>query len=474
MKPTYEPLYNADRARDSPPPSILAELKKHMRLAGPLMFTHLMDYLPGATNVLLVSWMDTPDADIYVNAATLSTMYLNFTSIALGMGLCTALGTLCSQAHGAGKTKQFNSYVQSASLGLLLTLVPMCLLNWNADVVLVLMGHDRATVAKAAAFTRLSTVGLPCFFAFEIVRKLLQAHSLVDAVALFSLASNGIHLGLGYYLTQHTGWSFYGAALARSIANVTLVLFLVPYFCIFPHHKAWGLHWDWGLAKAHLVEFYTLGAPGVVMFWVEFGSFGAMTLLAKLLPHPTLQTHVNTILSHLLSSLYVVYFGIASATMVRVGNELGANRPAHAQFVMRTSFLLVIVCAVVVVVAVATTRHAIAASFYHDPAVVHAATTALLYTLPILFLSAMNTNAQGVYRGLGLPAVGALVNVVAVYCVGLPMAAAIGLDWCPGLAGLWAGFTTGPTTSSVVFAVLLTRIDWRALADAAAARSSAP
>ncbi|KAF0741710.1 hypothetical protein Ae201684P_017899 [Aphanomyces euteiches] len=78
---SYEPLACEDAKTPGlesderlAPLSIIEELLHHMRLAGPLIFTHLMDYLPGMTNIVLVAQFQGPEVDANVTAVALSTM----------------------------------------------------------------------------------------------------------------------------------------------------------------------------------------------------------------------------------------------------------------------------------------------------------------------------------------------------------------------------------------------------------------
>ncbi|CAK4080319.1 unnamed protein product [Aphanomyces euteiches] len=475
---SYEPLACEDAKTPGlesderlAPLSIIEELLHHMRLAGPLIFTHLMDYLPGMTNIVLVAQFQGPEVDANVTAVALSTMFLNLTSISLGMGLCSAVGILSAQAYGAGNMKLFNAYIHAAGLGMLMTMLPVAWLNWKAESILTYLGHDAAIAGKAASFTRISTIGLPFFFSFEIVRKLLQAHSTVDAMAVISLASNVIHVGAGYYLTHETSCGFTGPAIGRVVANMSLLVFVAVYFHFKPTYKAWDLHWTPRLAATHLAEFFHFGMPGAIILWVEFGSFEILSMLATRLSNPREQTRVTTVLSHLLSVMYMIYFGISTASMVRVGNMIGANRPHAAKTIMRISFGLVTICLACTITTIASLRETIAGAFFADSGVIHSAKKLLLYILPLHALSSYNSNAQGVLRGMGQPGVAAFINAACICCIGLPLSAMLGIQQDQGLSGLWLGFTVGSAASFVLFSVVLASADWhKQAADAAKAR----
>ncbi|RHY33608.1 hypothetical protein DYB32_001510 [Aphanomyces invadans] len=176
--------------------------------------------------------------------------------------------------------------------------------------------------------------------------------------------------------------------------------------------------------------------------------------------------------------------------MVRVGNLLGANRPHHAKTIMRLSFALVAVCLVFTATCIWTTRHLLASAFFGESDVVQyvspslitksrgstrttrrSASKALLFILPLHVLNSINTNAQGVFRGMGRPGAGALITFVSVFCVGLPSAAALGLHLRNDVIGLWEGQTMGAAVSLAVFVMILQRIEWAAVATAAKIRS---
>lgn len=63
--------------------------------------------------------------------------FCNVTCFSIGYGLCNALDTLCSQAHGAGEAKLMGVYLQRGVCVLGLVYVPMFLLNYFAEQILV-------------------------------------------------------------------------------------------------------------------------------------------------------------------------------------------------------------------------------------------------------------------------------------------------------------------------------------------------
>ncbi|OQR83533.1 Multidrug/Oligosaccharidyl-lipid/Polysaccharide (MOP) Flippase Superfamily [Achlya hypogyna] len=452
-------------------PDAWAEWRSLLTLSGPVIFTLLMEYLPCLTNVVLVGQMDSPQTKAFVDAASISGMYLNITSISVGLGMATAMDTLCTQAYGAGQVRKFGVYLQSALLSVGLILIPVFVLDWFAEDVLLALGQDPEISALAGVFTRYTTLGLPFLFFYELVKKLLQAHNIVVPMALMTVASNVLHVVVGYYLTNHTSLGFYGAGLARSLSYVALPLMMVPYFCYNPIHRQWNLRCNYAEALAHLPEVFAFGIPGMLMMMMEWTAFELLTLFTGLMDDPMVTIGVNSILMNVVSIVYMIFMGISVAVNIRIGNMLGANKPYHAKLIMAMGYGLTCVCVLFTVSGIYFGRFIIPSFFLHDPEVTSRASTALLFLLPCHFIDALNGNSQGVLRAMGHQQVATYVNAGAFYLVGIPMAALCAFYFDLSVEGLWAGFTTGPLVACSIYLTLLSRVNWNEVAAEAVYRA---
>ncbi|KDO35046.1 hypothetical protein SPRG_01110 [Saprolegnia parasitica CBS 223.65] len=453
---------------DDSKPDLLEEAKVLVALAGPVMFTLFMEVLPSTTNMVLVGQMNSTDTKEFVDAASISGLYVNITAICGGLGMATAMDTLCTQAYGAGNIKKFGAYLQGALLGMALTLLPVFVLTWFTEAVLLALGQDATIAALAGTFTRLTMVGFPFFYIYELLKKMLQAYNIVHPMAAMVVLGNIIHICLGYYLVHHTSYGFYGAAIARSVSYISLPLMMVPYFCFNPVHHEWAIQWSWAEATAQLPAFFRYGVPGMLMMVIEWGAFEILTLMAGIMPNAIVDIGVMSILSQILTITYLVYMGMAVAATIRVGNMAGANKPAHAQLIVKLTYVICAICMVFVVGAMVLSRHSLPGLFISDPEVVQLTATILLFTLPGHMLDGMNAVSQGIFRATGQQSMATVVNAAAFYLVGIPLAAFFGfyVDW--GVHGLWVGFTHGSLTAFVLYMVALYRVDWPATTQAIA------
>ncbi|ETV65522.1 hypothetical protein, variant [Aphanomyces astaci] len=83
-------------------PSLLRELREMAALALPVTATFFFEYAPGIVTLVLAGHAgNSEDAvQLYLDAAAIAIMYMNVTGVTIGLGLATAMDTLCPQAVG--------------------------------------------------------------------------------------------------------------------------------------------------------------------------------------------------------------------------------------------------------------------------------------------------------------------------------------------------------------------------------------
>ncbi|OQR85026.1 Multidrug/Oligosaccharidyl-lipid/Polysaccharide (MOP) Flippase Superfamily [Achlya hypogyna] len=458
-------------AKDETLPDAREEWWHLVTLAGPVIFTLLMEYIPSSTNIVLVGQMNSTLTKEYVDAAAISGMYLTITSLSVGLGMSTAMDTLCNQAAGAGHTYKFGVYLQAALLGLSMVFVPVFLLNWFCGDILVLLGQDEAISHMAGVFTRWTIPGLPFLFVYEILKKMIQAHDIVFPMLIMTLLSNVVHITLGYYFVHHTSFGFYGASMARSAAYILLLLMMVPYFLWKPLYKEWELTWSFQDAREHLGQFFKFGLPGLFMLVFEYGAFEILTLLSGLMPNAVVTIGVNSIMTNTIAIIYMIYFGIATSANIRVGNMLGGNKPHHAELIMRMTYTLCLSCTLVTGAFIFLARGYLPYIFINDPEVIARAASALVFIIPLHMSDAMNAVSQGVLQSMGQQHIATMTNGCAYYMVGIPTACLLGFYFQWSIEGLWTGFSLGSLTACTVYYFVLSRVDWPKMAQDAVLRT---
>jgi len=206
--------------------SAMAELAVLMKMAGPLIFTFLLGFSLQLVNMLVVGHVGAEA----LAAAALGNMFANASGSAILIGTASACDTLQSQAFGAGNYRRVGAISQRGIVILLLLCGPIGLVWANAGLVLEHLGQDPDTVRLAVVFTRMLIVGLPATAVFEVLKRHLQACSIMVAPMLVTGVAIVFNAIVGYVLVYHTSLSFLGAPLSTALAQWVMLLLMLVYF----------------------------------------------------------------------------------------------------------------------------------------------------------------------------------------------------------------------------------------------------
>lgn len=240
---------------------------------------------------------------------------------------------------------------------------------------------------------------------------------------------------LNYLFVHVLGIGLYGAPIATGISYWLSFLLLVAYTVFIKGHECWG-----GLAprKAlqHLGPFARLAALGVVHVGTEWWAFEIVALAAGRLG--TIPLAAQSVIMTADQVINTVPFGLGVAASARIGNLLGAARPADTRRAAHCAAVLSTILGALILAVLMGTKNVFGQIFNDDDRVVELVSEVMPFVALFQIADGLNGSCGGVLRGMGRQWVGALVNIVSYYCGALPGGIYLAFHgW--GLAGLWIG-----------------------------------
>ncbi|KAG7384882.1 hypothetical protein PHYPSEUDO_002103 [Phytophthora pseudosyringae] len=371
-------------------------------------------------------------------------MLLNITTLSVGLGVASALDTLCSQAYGAKRLEKIGVYFQTGVMVLAVLLVPMLLLNSFTEAILRGLGQEEEVARLAGRFSRWILSGVPFLFLYELTRKVLQSQNIMTPLVAIALVGNGVNLAAGYGLAYHTSVGFDGIAIGRSLGNFVLPL---PYFVWRPHHlrQWWCQPWDFQAASRYIGLFLRLGVPGMLML-------------------------AHSVMVNVSVLIYTAYAGLSVAANIRVGNCLGTGMPNTAKMARAVALLVTLVLSSLFAVLLFVLSDQIPRLFLDEGDSADLATEVMAVWSPLTVMDGLNAVIQGVFRGAGMQK---NANAVSYYLFGVPLWALLAFQCSLGVEGLWLGISFGNVLAvSAMTVILLCCWIWERLADDARARTN--
>ncbi|XP_060171033.1 protein DETOXIFICATION 16-like [Lycium barbarum] len=434
---------------------IVAQVKKLLVLAGPLMLVNLLLYSLQVISVMFIGHR----GELALAGASMATSFAFVTGFSLLMGMGSALETLCGQSNGAKQYHMLGIHMQRAMFVNLLVSIPLACIWANAGHILVFLRQDPEIAAEAGHY---ACFMIPSIFAFGLLEcqiRFLQAQNNVLPMMLTAGFTALLHVFGCWILVLKSGLGSKGAALANATSYWINVSLLAAYIRISPCFKntCTGFSTE---AFSDIPRYLRLAVPSALMMCLEIWSFEMMVLLSGLLPNPKLETSVLSISLNTSAMVHMLPQGLGGAVSVRVSNELGAGRPKAARLAARTATFLATTEGILLAIVMVSIRKVWGHCYSNEEEVVTYVGKMLILIAVSHFLDAHQSVFSGIARGCGWQKIGAFVNLGAFYLWGIPAGAVLAFVYHVGGKGLWMGIILAISAQALIYSVVILRTNW--------------
>ncbi|KAL3505005.1 hypothetical protein ACH5RR_034846 [Cinchona calisaya] len=437
------------------PNEALEEIKAIGKISGPTAITGLLLYSRAMISMLFLGYL----GELELAGGSLAIGFANITGYSVISGLAMGMEPICGQAYGAKQMKLLGITLQRTVLLLLSTSIPISFMWFNMKRILLWCGQDEEISSMSHTFI---VFAIPDLFFLSLLHPLriyLRTQSITLPLTYCSAISILLHVPLNFLLVKYLNMGITGVALAMVWTNLNLFL-LLSSFAYFS-----GVYKDsWVAPSMDCLRGWSsllaLAVPTCVSVCLEWWWYEFMIMLCGLLVNPKATVASMGILLQTTSLVYVFPSALSLGVSTRVGNELGANRPAKA----RISMIVSLFCAAALGLAAMTfttlIRHEWGRFFTRDAEILELTSVAL----PIVGLCELGncpqTTGCGVLRGSARPTIGANINLGSFYLIGMPVAILMGFVLKMGFAGLWLGLLAAQASCAILMLYVLCTTDW--------------
>lgn len=396
-------------------------------------------------------------ADALAAVALASTF--NFAILILGQGVLHALDPVVAQAFGAKDRPAVaaalgRGFVLSAFLS-----VPYAAVLWWSEPILLLLRQPPEVVALAAPFLRALMPGIPAAFAFVTVRQTLQAVGVVWPVLVSVVVGNLVNWA-GNSALIHGRWGMPHLGVIGSAWSTTICRWLMAVVLIGCAWRPLGGLWPRFSLRLFeprpLLRLCAIGVPIGIQIGLEMWVFTAAALLIGNMGARQLAAHQIAI--NLASLSFMVPLGVGSAAATRVGQAIGREDLPGA----RRAAAVALWTGGAVMLLAATLfwlmPRELVMLFTTDGELIEGATTLLGVAAWFQIFDGTQAVGCGILRGAADTRIGAVINFVGYWVLGLPLGLWLAHRQGMGAAGLWWGLTFGLL---VVASLLVWRIRQR-------------
>ncbi|KAG1744263.1 MATE efflux family protein [Suillus lakei] len=422
----------------------------------PIFTTHLFEFSLNIASVVAIGHISTTA----LAAATLAFMTASVSGYAIVQGLVSALDTLLPAAWTSSHPQLVGLWSQRMLVVTAATLIPVFIIWFNAETILLLLRQDREVAHLAAVYLKWTSFGLPAYSFNCISRRYFQSQGLFAVPTKIILVVAPINALLNYAFVwgpESVRIGFIGAPIATSISLNLISISSVIYGFFYVERTAWhpiSMRSFTGLGC--LVK---LGLAGIGQTASEWWSWELNNLAASLLGPAALATQSVLLISS--SCTYQAPFALSLATSVRIGNLLGEKQARRAGVSAYAAIVLAVAISVIWSTMFISFRQSWAYLINDDPEVVTLVASILPLVAMYQVFDGIAAVTSGILRARGKQALGALLNISAYYLIGIPFGYWLTFKMDMGLTGLWVGITVSLIYCSVWGIYLCITADWQ-------------
>lgn len=433
-------------------------MRATLALAWPIVLTNLAQTAMPTTDVILIGRLG-PES---LAAAALGTN-LYFAFLFFGMGVVTATAPMIARELGRNR-HSVRDVRRSFRQGLWLALavsVPMWVVLWHAEPILVALGQEPALAADAGLYMRALQWSILPFLWYIVARALISAMERPMPAMWIGLAAIVLNALAGYTLIYGSfGFpqlGLIGAGIATTVSSTALFGGLVLVLVFDRRYSRYGFFgriWrsDWPRFGA----LWRLGLPIGLAMAFEVTVFNIAALLMGLIGSDELAAYAIAL--QLAALTFMVPLGLNQAVTVRVGRAYGAGDLGGVRRAGWTAYGLGITfMSVAGMVMIFAPRPLIAAFVdLDDPANAAVVALAVSYLAVAGFFQIFD-GAQaigaGMLRGLHDTRVPMIFAAIGYWGIGLSLAVLLGFATTLAGVGIWIGLAAGLASVAALMTV---------------------
>ena len=428
--------------------------KNLVKLAIPLIGTHLANVALGITDTIMMGWYSIPA----LAALVLGNAYF-FVFFLFGAGFSFAVQPLVASSSSAGELILARRYMR---MGLWLSIIYAALILpffFNAEKIFILLGQASDISGYAENYTRIVGFGLiPALWAM-VVRFFLSGLHFTKVTLFITLTTVLLNIPLNYLLIfGNLGFpelGVTGAAISSVIVQIITAVSVTAYaLAKLPEYKLLARFFNFD--KVAFLKVAKLGLPIGTSTVAEAGLFTASSIMMGWFGAVTLAAH--GIALQIASVMFMVHLGLAEASTIKAGNAWGNKNILDLKKGAKVAASCSILFSFIAMTFLIVFGDAVVSIYVDidDPSreqIIHIGALLLLAAALFQFVDGGQAMALGLLRGIQDTAVPMIITILSYWLVGIPSAYlfAFVLNWAP--LGVWAGLATGLGSAAVLLSI---------------------
>jgi len=425
------------------------EFSRTLQISIPIIISNISQVGLGLIDSAMIGAVD------YKQLAA-SSLVLNVIAIpqVLGTGICIAISPLAAMANGQNDIYKaskvlYNGFILSTMVAVVIAV--MLVVSHN---LLFHLGQDREVATLSVAYYKLMVWSLIPLLMFTAVKQFCDGLEFTKTAMVLSLISLPMNAFLNWiWIYGKFGFprmELAGAGLGTLVTRILIAIALIaivwrhrifaPYIAL--RNKTWktdGKTWK---------ELLHIGIPTSMQYGMEVAAFAVSGIMIGWLGATSQAAH--QIALNLATATFMAAAGLSLEGSIRVANAYGRNEKGLLRRIgvstITGGLLFGLFCGILFIVL----RNQLPLLFTNNAEVAAVSSGLLVFAALFQISDATQSIGAGLLRGMKDVKFPTAFVAIAYWVIGIPVGYFLTFNLNMGPSGIWIGFVTGLTTSSVL------------------------
>jgi len=431
-----------------------------LRLAGPGLFSCIMALLMEGCNTLLIARHGTTED---LAALGIGNLLVNCGALSFALGICGALDTFVSQAHGARNYQLVAKYFDQCKFMLVIQMAFCIGVFWISEHVLSGLGIPWEVAQAAGKYARHCSCGFFQLYMTLAMGALLRNQLQIVVPSMIAIVCTLLHIVPAVLFIAVYGRGLDGAALANVITWSTQFLLLCGFLLkVSPELKQTCLRFFLFERRSlnGLVVYFYICIPAILIVGGEWWFWELTQLVAGRIGPDELAANVS--MANFMMLTAPITNALTGAAAALVGRSIGEHAKDKAMCYLRIAILLNLLCWTIVSLAVSFQQRPLA-EFYARGNVRMADIIERCLGILVFFgpMDSTRIVLSGILRGCGMQSTCGTVIAIVHYALVFPMSLVLCFHFNLGLKGLWYSFLVGAEVAVIALSYVIFKSDMK-------------
>ena len=398
----------------------------------------------------------------FISGWGLGLMANNLIVFSFGVGLCGAIDTLVSQAFGRKDFIMCGVLLNSSRIIITILFVPQMIVLLFSEQIFIAMGLPEESSKIAFIYIWATLIGSYSSMMFECTRRYLLAVGIYAPIMYILVATLFTHILTLYLLTFVWELGILGIGIATTVTYsidflaITIYSFISKDDIVKIARKCITRE-----SFKMIPKFLKFGVPACLMLLIDWFAFEILSIYSGWLGVDELAASV--IMNNFLFILLESAVGISYTSASLIGNPLGSKKPKIAKKYAWATIAWTTTWASLMVIIYSIFHNKILQIYSSEENVINIANSAFIVFIFEIFWDIMQTAIGGVMRAIGYQNWATFWNVIAWWCLMLPLSYLWAFTFSLGFEGVWIGLPIGNVILMIAYLVIIIFAPWKRL-----------